>query len=165
MAALPSAPPQAEHRQRLLDAMSLVVARKGYAETTIADIAAEARVSKRTFYEHFGNKAECLIALYLAASDQALAALRAAIDPARDWHEQVEDAVQAYLSTLACNPPLVRTLVLEILHLGAEGLKVRRRVNHDIARFIVDVVRPRLPSRARPPALLETAAGAAPRRR
>ncbi len=158
MAALPSAPPQAEHRQRLLDAMSLVVARKGYAETTIADIAAEARVSKRTFYEHFGNKAECLIALYLAASDQALASLRAAIDPARDWHEQVEDAVQAYLSTLACNPPLVRTLVLEILHLGAEGLKVRRRVNHDIARFIVDVVRPRLPARARPPALLETMA-------
>src|SRR5690606_31573787 len=54
----------AEHRRRLLDAMAVVVARKGYADATIADLAAEARVSRRTFYEHFQTKAQCLIALY-----------------------------------------------------------------------------------------------------
>lgn len=130
----------ADHRRRLLDAMSAVVARKGYADTTIADIAAEARVSKRTFYEQFAGKAECLFALYVAASRQALEALQQAIDPAQDWHAQVERAVQAYLATLACNPPLLRTLFIEILHLGPEGLRVRRRVNQDIADFIVGVV-------------------------
>src|SRR5256885_2274366 len=81
-----------DHRRRLLDAMSHVVARKGYADATIADLAAEARVSRRTFYEHFDTKAECLIALYEVASDQALNVLKAAIDPARDWHTQVEQA-------------------------------------------------------------------------
>ena len=130
----------ADHRRRLLDAMSHTVATKGYAETTIADLAAEARVSRRTFYEHFDDKAQCLIALYEAASAQALHVLRDAIDPKRDWHDQVEAALAAYLATLAGNPKLLRTLFIEILGLGATGLAARRRANRQIARFIVDVV-------------------------
>ena len=130
----------ADHRRRLLDAMSHTVATKGYADTTIADLAAEARVSRRTFYEHFDDKAQCLIALYEAASAQALQVLRGAIDPRRDWHDQVEAALAAYLATLAGNPKLLRTLFIEILGLGAAGLAARRRANRQIAQFIVDVV-------------------------
>ena len=130
----------ADHRRRLLDAMSHTVARKGYADTTIADLAAEARVSRRTFYEHFDDKAQCLIALYEAASAQALQVLRAAIDPKHDWHDQVEAALAAYLATLACNPKLLRTLFIEILGLGPAGLAARRRANAQIAQFIVDIV-------------------------
>ena len=133
------APSSADHRRRLLDAMSHVVARKGYADTTIADLAAEARVSRRTFYEHFETKGECLIALFEVASDQALAVLRAAIDPQRDWHTQVEQALGAYLSTLACNPVLLRTLFIAILGLGPEGLAARRRANQRMADFILEV--------------------------
>lgn len=116
--------------------MSQVVARKGYGETTIADIAAEARVSKRTFYEHFASKADCLLALYAAASEQALLVLQRTLDPTQDWHAQVEQAMHAYLSTLARNASLLRVLFIEILHMGTEGLKVRRRVNQDIADFV-----------------------------
>jgi AcrR family transcriptional regulator len=61
--------------------MAHAVAAKGYAETTIADIVREAGVSRRTFYEHFSTKAECLVALYDAASRNALKVLREAIDP------------------------------------------------------------------------------------
>lgn len=141
-----------DHRRRLLDAMSHVVARKGYADTTIADLAAEARVSRRTFYEHFDSKAECLIALYEVASAQALGVLRDAIDPQRDWHTQVEQAMRAYLSTLACNPVLLRTLFIAILGLGPEGLAARRRVNTQLADFILEVVNgpAATPPRARP---------------
>ena len=127
------------HR-RLLDALAGCVAAKGYALTTIADVAALARVSKRTFYEHFSNKEDALFALYEAASAQAMHALTAAIDPRQDWHGQAERAIAAYLATLASNPPLLRTLFIEILHLGPEGLRVRRRVNQAIADFIVAVV-------------------------
>lgn len=129
-----------QHRSRLLEGMAVAVARKGYADTTIADIVREASVSRRTFYEHFATKADCLIALYEAASRNALKVLRGAMDPAHDWEEQVGRAIGAYLGCMAANPVLMRTLFIEILHLGPEGLAARRRVNREIADFMRQVV-------------------------
>lgn len=128
------------HRHRLLEGMAHAVAAKGYADTTIADIVREAAVSRRTFYEHFATKADCLIALYEAASHNALEVLRAAIDPARDWQQQVEKAMHAYFGCLSQNPVLMRTLFIEILGLGTEGLAARRRVNDEIAAFMLQVI-------------------------
>jgi AcrR family transcriptional regulator len=132
-----------EHRQRLLDGMARSVAAKGYGDSTIADIVREASVSRRTFYEHFATKADCLIALYEAASHNALNVLRASIDPARSWQTQVEQAMEAYLGCLASNPILMRTLFVEILGLGAAGLAVRRRMNQEIADFMLEVINAR----------------------
>lgn len=130
--------------------MARAVAGKGYAETTIADIVREASVSRRTFYEHFSTKADCLIALYEAASANALDVLRTAIDPARDWHNQVEQALRAYFECLAQNPVLMRTLFIEILGLGTPGLQARRRANLDIAAFMLQVINaPRIPAPAK----------------
>jgi AcrR family transcriptional regulator len=124
----------------LLEGMAVAVARKGYADTTIADFVREARVSRRSFYEIFGSKSECLIALFEAASHNALKVLRGAIDPAHPWQQQVEQALGAYFDALASNPLLLRTLYVEILGLGAEGLAARRRVNQDIAALMLEVV-------------------------
>ena len=133
-------PAQSEHRHRLLEGMSHAVAAKGYADTTIADIVREAAVSRRTFYEQFQTKADCLIALYEAASHNALKVLRGAIDPRRDWQVQVEQAMAAYLGCLAQNPVLMRTLFVEILGLGEPGLAARRRANQEIADFMLLVI-------------------------
>lgn len=130
----------ARHRHRLLEGMAQAVAEKGYAETTIADIVRAAAVSRRTFYEHFATKSECLIALYEAASHGALNVLREALDPRRDWQDQVERAMAAYFDCLAQNPALIRTLFIEILGLGVEGLAARRRMNDEIADFMLHVV-------------------------
>ena len=129
-----------QHRSRLLEGMANAVARNGYADTTIADIVREASVSRRTFYEHFATKADCLVALYEAASHNALKVLRQAVDPARNWEEQVEGALSAYLAAMAANPVLLRTLFVEILHLGPQGLAARRRVNQEIADYMLAVV-------------------------
>jgi AcrR family transcriptional regulator len=129
-----------EHRGRLLRGMAAAVAVKGYGDTTIADIVREASVSRRTFYEHFRDKAECLIALYEAASRNALQVLREAIDPSHGWEEQLERAIRAYLECLASNPVLLRTLFVEILGLGPDGLEVRRAMHREIADFLVQLV-------------------------
>ena len=133
-------PELSEHRSRLLEGMAHAVAAKGYAATTIADIVREASVSRRTFYEHFDGKAECLVALYEAASHNALKVLRHALDPSQPWDTQVEQALAAYFGSLASNPVLMRTLYVEILGLGPAGLAARRRVNDEIAGFMLDVV-------------------------
>ncbi len=128
--------PVHEHYGRLLEGMARAVAAKGYADTTIADIVREAAVSRRTFYEHFTTKAECLVALYEAASKLALRAVSEAFDPAQPWHAQVERAITAYFGYLGQDPVLLRTLFVEILGLGMPGLAARRRVNAEIASFI-----------------------------
>jgi len=147
-------------RRRLLDAMADAVAHKGYADTTIADLAARARVSRRTFYEHFSSKEECLIALYGAASGQALSVLRQAIDPAQDPLTQAEQALRAYFATMASNPRLLKTLFIAILGLGDVGLQARRRVNRHLADFILETVnRPQAGQRPLPAALAMSIVG------
>jgi AcrR family transcriptional regulator len=137
---LESEPGVHEHRGRVLEGMALAIARKGYADTTIADIVREASVSRRTFYEHFATKADCLVALCEAASHNALKVLRAAIAQPQGWEQRVEAALRAYFECMASNPVLMRTLFIEILHLGREGLAARRRVNQEIADYMLEVV-------------------------
>lgn len=130
------------HRGRLFEGMARAVAAQGFAACTIADIVREAAVSRRTFYEHFQTKADCLIALYESASRNALRQLSTMLDPTRHWQTQVEDAMAAYLRVLADNPIMLRALFIDILSLGTEGLAARRRVNHEIAEFLLSVVNP-----------------------
>ena len=139
----PGATEGREHRDRLLQGMARAVATKGYADTTIADIVREAGVSRRTFYENFADKAECLTALYESASGNALAVLRGAINPQSDWQAQVEQALSAYFGALACNPVLLRTLFIEILGLGMPGLAARRRANQHLVDLMLEVVNTR----------------------
>jgi AcrR family transcriptional regulator len=133
-------PETSEPRLRLLEGMAKAVTDKGYANTTIADIVREAGVSRRTFYEQFTTKADCLVASYEVASRHALTALQASIDPARSWQTQITQAMTAYLECLASNPVLMRTLFVEILGLGTMGMQARRRVNREIADFMCEVI-------------------------
>lgn len=135
-----TSPANAEHRHRLLEGMALAAATRGYADATIADIVREAGVSRRTFYEHFATKGDCLIALYEAASHNALKVLQGAIEPSQPWQAQVERALADYFDCLAQNPVLMRTLFIEILGLGPPGLAARRRVNQAMADFMLQVV-------------------------
>jgi AcrR family transcriptional regulator len=130
----------ARHRTRLLEGIAEAVAAKGYGGTTIADVVGAAGVSRRTFYEHFATKAECFIALYEAASRNTLSVLRAAIDPGHEWQIQLDRALTAYLGSMAQNPALLRTLFIEILGLGPDGLAARRRVNQEVCSFMLEVV-------------------------
>ena len=126
----------AAHRQRLLEGMAHSVGRRGYADTTIADIVAQAAVSRRTFYEHFQNKADCLLALYTTASRQGLTVLREAVNPALPWQAQAEEVLRAYLGWMAQSPALTHALFTEVLALGEAGLGTRRKVHADMAEFI-----------------------------
>lgn len=130
-----------DHRRRLLQGMASVAATKGLAGLTIADVVREAGVSKRTFYEHFESKEECFLTLYRAVSMNALKSLRDAVSAERPWQQQLEQALQAYLSNMAANPELLRTLFIEIHHLGAAGERARRDVMDALVSFLVETLR------------------------
>ena len=64
--------PARDHKDRLLSALENAMATKRYREVTLADITSSAKVSRRTFYEHFKNKDECLLALARTTSQRIL---------------------------------------------------------------------------------------------
>src|ERR687892_679323 len=71
---------QDRQRRRLYAAASATFARTGYADATAEAIAREAGMSKATFYEHFANKEDCIVALFDAATEVVLDGLRAAAE-------------------------------------------------------------------------------------
>src|SRR6476620_11792836 len=72
-------------RDRLLDGLAASIGQRGYRETTVADIVRHARTSKRTFYEQFASKEECLIELLRKNNEDLIANIQRAVDPEADW--------------------------------------------------------------------------------
>ena len=55
--------PAAQRRRQLLDVARRVLAQRGFYETTMADIAEEAGVTKPVLYQHFASKRELYTAV------------------------------------------------------------------------------------------------------
>lgn len=123
----------AEGRGRLLTGLAAAIAAKGYATATIADIVRHARVSKRTFYEHFADKEECYLALYDAVGAHLLAVVAQAAAAELPWRERVDAAARAYLTELAARPALTRTFLIELQAAGPQALARRREVHRRFA--------------------------------
>ncbi len=132
--------PADSHRLRLLDALAGCVDEHGYAATTIADVAGAARVSKRTFYEHFADKAQCLIALHDSATAQLLRVLAREVGASKEPKNQVRRGLAAYFAGLSMRPVLLRTLFIEMPGLGTAGLEARRRATQALESFITQAV-------------------------
>ena len=127
----------ASQRGRMIQAMAETVAAKGYAATTVADVVARAGVSRKTFYEHFGDREDCFLAAYDAAVDVLLGAVAERVaggEPAgEDWRERVRAGVRSYLESLAAHPAFARTFLVEVRVAGHRALARRAEVH---ARFV-----------------------------
>lgn len=126
-----------EHRQRLLDGLAEALQAQAFAEITIADIVAKARVSKRTFYEQFSSKEACLLALGERLCDQTLALIAANYRFDEDWITQLRNVTHAYLSSLESQTAVMRAVYIEIMTIGAEGLALRRRMGERFGQFLI----------------------------
>jgi len=129
-----------DHRERLLEGLTDSLGRKPYREVTLTDITAAARVSRRTFYQHFANKDECLLALAANTSVRMMRVVLTAVQNSSDWQETVERVTDAYLSFIHSQPPLMKALYIETSSMGLEGLKARRQIAETFAAFLVQQV-------------------------
>ncbi|HUR14704.1 MAG TPA: TetR/AcrR family transcriptional regulator [Mycobacteriales bacterium] len=113
----------ASQRQRLVHGVTMAVAEKALAATTISDITERAGVSKKTFYEHFPDKLHCFLAAYAHGAEALLAEVTAASVARRgeDAVEQYRAGTHAYLSFLQREVPYARTFCLEMLAAGPEA--------------------------------------------
>ena len=129
---------QDRQRARLFAAASAVFARGGFADATAEAIAREAGMSKATFYEHFGNKEECILALFDAAIDVVIEGIaQAAIQHGGETPQgRVGAAVRAFLGVIDAFPDQAQTLLVEIIGAGPRAAERRDSALSRVADFI-----------------------------
>jgi AcrR family transcriptional regulator len=110
--ALPQEVVLAHQRERLLAAAPEVLAERGYAQLTVRDLIERAGVSRRTFYQLFDDKLECMLVAHEAALDRLCDAITASCSPRNSWHEDVAAGVGRALELAAESPAQVRLALL-----------------------------------------------------
>jgi AcrR family transcriptional regulator len=142
----------AAQRERLLAAVTELLAGRGYAGFGVGDVAGRAGVSLGTFYECFGGKDACVFAGYDRFIEVLLARIVAVDVPDDDRAALTKALIDAYLDTLAQDLVVARAYQVEVDALGAPARARRRDALTLFATSIRD--RAERPTRAgRPPAL------------
>jgi AcrR family transcriptional regulator len=133
----------AARRGRILWALAVSMAEKGYQATTISDIARAGRVSKTVVYAHFRDKEECLLELYSRANAKVLATVRQAQEDARaaglPWRARLRAGIGAYLETLAAGPAVAWAALVEVQAAGRRAQALRRRLIDGYVDLIAEV--------------------------
>jgi AcrR family transcriptional regulator len=123
---------ESSQRGRLLFAIAQVVAEKGYAPATVADIVDRASVSRTTFYEQFPDKEACFLAAFDFGVEYVLGRMLEAWEQhgadEQDWREHVRSDLSTYLRELASEPAFARALHVESLAAGPAALERRSQM-------------------------------------
>ena len=125
-------------RERLLRAAAREFADRGYAGVSSESISRRARMSKATFYEHFANKEECMLALFDMGAEVVQAAMAEAAGnaPVGDARERVRAGTRAFLSALAEHPDFAQTLLVEIIGAGPRAAQRRDQILQAFAAVV-----------------------------
>jgi AcrR family transcriptional regulator len=130
---LPREAVAAIQRERLLAALTGLVAEKGYSAATITETARRAGVSPNVFYEHFATKQECFLAAYEVFALALLERVGQRSAPAGDWQAFVATAAAAYLEGLESDRTAARAFLLEMDAAGPETRAARGQTFRDFA--------------------------------
>jgi AcrR family transcriptional regulator len=123
-------------RARLLAAAATTIAELGYAGASVAHITARARVSRRTFYDLFANREECLLVVLEDAVEQVSAEIAATDLAGLAWRERVRGGLLVILSFLDREPVLARVCVVQALQGGPRDLSWREEILARLAKVL-----------------------------
>jgi AcrR family transcriptional regulator len=129
-------PASGKPRERLLRAMTEATAEEGYASTTVADVVTRAGVSRKTFYEHFAGKRECLLAAYDAIMADYLAAVANAVRTGGGPSQRAEAGLTALFERAAADPGAARLVTVEVAGAGEEGIARREKLISSCETFL-----------------------------
>lgn len=124
----------ARTRAALLDAARTVFIDKGYASTSVGDIASVAGVSLGAFYQYFRDRADVLSALVGEAAQRTLEDASQAWDP-REGREGVRRVLHAFVTHYRATSKFQRVWE-EVTHVDGDLAALRR----ELVRTFTDAV-------------------------
>jgi AcrR family transcriptional regulator len=119
-------------RERLLIAMTELIAACGYDAVRIGDVTERAAVSRAAFYESFPDKSACAAAAYDRFIEVLLTSVARSLRRDQPLVEFVEGALRGYLEPLQDDPVVGRAFQVEI---DAMGPLARQRRRESLRRF------------------------------
>jgi AcrR family transcriptional regulator len=140
----------AHQRERMLGAVSAVIADEGYWSLTVEQVIALAGVSRSTFYVHFENKLEAALAAHEWVLERYLAEVQAACRAQGEWPLKVSAALGATLHFISTRPRQAQ--VLSVGSMNADSaLAVRVATSQDRIAGLLAGLRPHSPRAAELP--------------
>ena len=103
-------------RARILDAAVVEIARQGYTQTTVAQIASRAGVADGTIYLYFKNKEELLLRLFERAMERFIREGGARLEPTASASEKLRRIVELHLSLVGQDRDLAIITQVELRH-------------------------------------------------
>lgn len=125
-------------RHRIMTATLEAVGEMGYVDATTAAIIGRARVSRKTFYEAFGNREEALQAGCELTLSEARCLAAAAFGAEANWRSGMRAAVAGLLLRLEEDRPVARLWAIETVVAGGEIRTRRTAVVREIAEVLHD---------------------------
>jgi AcrR family transcriptional regulator len=139
---------------RLLAGMAAALAKHGYAGVTTTRVSKCAGISSGTYYKHFGNLWDCLLASYVATGDRLCARIEAACAERDPRLTPLEAGIAAALEFCAAEPASALLLSTQPPLEGTAVVTARRLLVARLAKMLSSS-RNRDDAAARPPGLDE----------
>jgi AcrR family transcriptional regulator len=113
-----------------------VVAAKGYHETSVRDICAEANISARSFHEHFSGKEEAVFSGVEAGVDRVMGFCQEVYKSSSSWPDGVWDGMYAYAEWTKNEPAFARTGIVELLSVGPSAQELVKSLMDAFSIFL-----------------------------
>jgi AcrR family transcriptional regulator len=125
-----------DQRRRLLDSMVELAGERGYAAIAVADIIARAGVSRKTFYVHFEERRDLLLAAFDDVAPPALQEVREASGRTGGPTRQLEALMRRLCRIARENPNAIALSTIEIAAIDPEGVERRDTLIGDYGALI-----------------------------
>jgi AcrR family transcriptional regulator/DNA-binding MarR family transcriptional regulator len=123
-------------RRRILVAMARITCQTGLQSVTVARVIDDARVARRTFYDFFDDREDCLLAVFNDAIATADERVRSGVEESAPWANRLRGALQALLEFFDEEPELARVCFIHAMAGGRAVLNRRREVLFDLAHLV-----------------------------
>jgi AcrR family transcriptional regulator len=130
-------------RRAVLAAARSSFGRRGYAQTSVDEIAAAAGVTKGAVYHHFAGKEALFRAVHAEVEAEALARMAGAEDPQGSAIDQIVARVNAYLDLAALDEEIRRITLIDgpaLLGLEPDGPADQQAAHVGLRLFIATAI-------------------------
>lgn len=123
-------------RERLFAGLARVVARIGYASTTVDDIADESHVSRKALYAHFDGKEDLLLQAHRSIVQRIATGAGPAVAQQRTWKPALRVALDWGLEFFAREPAYAHLSLVEMATATDTSRRVQRKSLQEVRKLI-----------------------------